>query len=89
MEVPRMIHIQIVGSGCVNCQRLAELCTEVVAENGIEAEIEKVTDASRFADLGIMMTPGLIIDGEVVSSGRMPVKTTILQWIMNAAARQG
>ena len=81
-----MIRIQVVGPGCANCQKLAALCAEVVAENAVEAEIEKVTDITRFADLGILLTPGLIIDGEVKSSGKMPLKATISHWIMDAAA---
>ena len=60
----------------------------MVAENAVEAEIEKVTDFRRFADLGVMLTPGLIIDGEVKSSGKMPVKATISHWVMDAAAKE-
>jgi small redox-active disulfide protein 2 len=83
-----MIHIQVVGPGCSNCRKLATLCAEVVAENAVEADIEKVTDFARFADLGILLTPGLIIDGEVKSTGKMPLKATISYWIMDAAAGQ-
>ncbi len=76
-----MIDIKVVGPGCANCQRLETLCKEVVAETGIEANIEKVTDVSKFADLGIMLTPGLVIDGEVKVSGKIPVKSTLAHWI--------
>jgi small redox-active disulfide protein 2 len=81
-----MIRIQVVGPGCANCRKLAALCEEVVSENGLEAEVEKVTDIARFVDLGIMITPGLIIDGAVKSSGKMPVKATLTRWIVDAAA---
>ncbi len=84
-----MIQIQVVGPGCANCEKLAALCREVVTENGLDAHVEKVTDVSKFIDLGIMITPGLIINGEVISSGKMPVKHTLLQWVMNAAAKEG
>ena len=83
-----MIRIQVVGPGCSNCRKLAALCAEVVAENAVEAEIEKVTDYNRFADLGILLTPGLLIDGEVKSSGKMPLKATISHWIMDAATER-
>ena len=81
-----MIDIKVVGPGCANCQKLESLCKEVVAENGIDAKIEKVTDVKQFADLGIMLTPGLIINGKVVASGKIPVKSTLAHWIQEAAS---
>lgn len=81
-----MINIQVVGAGCANCRKLEEICRQVVTENAVEAEVEKVTDISRFADLGIMVTPGLVIDGEVKASGKVPQKEQISRWVMNAAA---
>jgi len=76
-----MLNIKVVGSGCPNCQRLEALCREVVAEQNIEVEIEKVTDFNRFADLGIMMTPGLLLNNKVVSNGKIPTKSTLEHWI--------
>ncbi len=78
-----MLNIKVVGSGCVNCQKLEALCREVVAENQIEAEIEKVTDFNKFAELGIYMTPGLIINDKIVSSGKLPTKATLAHWLEN------
>jgi len=75
-----MFKIQVVGSGCPNCQKLEALCREVVSENQMDAEIEKVTDSNRFADLGVLMTPGLLINGKLVSMGKIPVKATIKNW---------
>jgi small redox-active disulfide protein 2 len=76
-----MLTIKVVGPGCMNCRKLAQLCEEVVAENNIEAEIEKVTDINRFAELGIMMTPGLILNDKVISSGKMPTRATLAEWL--------
>lgn len=81
-----MLNIKVVGGGCANCQKLEQLCREVIDENNVEAEIEKVTDINKFADLGIMMTPGLLINNKVVSSGKIPVKSTLEQWILNASS---
>jgi small redox-active disulfide protein 2 len=80
-----MVNIKVVGSGCANCQKLEQLCKEAVAESGIEATVEKVTDFKKFADLGIFMTPGLIINDQVKSSGKIPTKPTLLQWMVEAA----
>jgi small redox-active disulfide protein 2 len=79
-----MLNIKVVGSGCPNCKKLAALCQEVIEENNITAEIEKVTDVNKFAELGILMTPGLLLNDKVVSSGKIPLKATLANWIKNA-----
>lgn len=79
-----MINIKVVGGGCKNCQTLEALCREIIDENNIAAEIEKITDVNQFADYGIMMTPGLLLNNKVVSSGKIPVKSTLQHWILDA-----
>lgn len=83
-----MLNIKVVGSGCANCQKLEQLCREVVNENKIPAEIEKVTDVNTFTDLGIMMTPGLLLNNKVVSSGKLPTKWTLEHWIKEAVREE-
>lgn len=63
--------IKILGSGCANCVTLAENTKKALAESGIEAEIEKVTDFAEIAKYGVMSTPGLVIDEKVVSYGKV------------------
>jgi small redox-active disulfide protein 2 len=82
-----MVNIKVVGSGCPNCQKLASLCHEVISENNIDAQIEKVTEFQKFAELGILMTPGLLINGVVMSSGKIPSKSTLENWIKNAEVK--
>ena len=82
-----MLNIKVVGSGCANCNRLEALCHEVIDETKIEATIEKITDINRFADLGILLTPGLLINDKVYSSGRVPDKVSLSLW-MNEALSQ-
>ena len=82
-----MLQIKVVGSGCPTCQKLEAMCREVVAEKNIDAEIEKVTDMNTFADLGIFMTPGLILNDRVVSSGKLPLKSTLAHWIADAGGK--
>jgi len=79
-----MVNIKVVGSGCANCQKLEQLCKEAVTESGVDATVEKVTDFKKFAELGIFMTPGLIINDQVKSSGKIPTKSTLLQWVVEA-----
>ncbi|MCF7801278.1 MAG: thioredoxin family protein [Candidatus Marinimicrobia bacterium] len=76
-----MLHIQVVGPGCPNCQKLESLCREVVHEQGWKAQIEKVSDFNQIIDLGVFITPGLIVNNDVVSSGKIPTKATLKNWL--------
>ena len=78
--------IKVLGSGCANCQTLERLCREVVAENKIDATVEKVTDLKEIMGYGILSTPGLVVDGKVVSSGKLPTKSTLTHWLIDAMA---
>ena len=83
-----MLNIKVLGSGCANCKNLEKLCREAAAENNIDALIEKITDYKDIMSYGIMSTPGLVINGKVVSSGKLPVKSTLVHWLMNALAEE-
>lgn len=76
-----MIEIKVLGPGCANCIKLENLVKEVVAENNIEANIEKITDMEKFLDYGIMLTPGLIVNGKALVSGKLPTKATLEHWL--------
>lgn len=79
------MEIKILGTGCANCRRLENITREVVQEMGIEAEFEKVTNIKEIAKTGIMMTPGLVINGEVKSSGKVPSKEEVTKIISSMA----
>jgi len=64
--------IEILGSGCANCKRLEENVRKACKEAGVKADIEKVQDWKKIASYGVMMTPGLVIDGAVMVQGRVP-----------------
>jgi small redox-active disulfide protein 2 len=63
--------IKILGSGCAKCKKLAVAAEEAVKTSGIEASIEKVTEINEIMDYGVMMTPALVIDEKVVSTGKV------------------
>lgn len=66
------MNIKILGSGCNNCINLEKATRQAVADLGLDATFEKVTDYADIASYGIMRTPGLVVDEEVVLSGRVP-----------------
>jgi small redox-active disulfide protein 2 len=76
-----MLNIKVVGGGCANCNKLAALCEEVVSEQNLEANIDKVTDINTFADLGIFKTPGLLVNDAVLSQGKIPAKSSLEDWL--------
>lgn len=76
-----MMTIEVLGPGCTNCQRLEANAREAVAIAGVDAEIVKVTDYVQIAAYGVMSTPGLVIDGQVVSAGRLPAAKLIAEWL--------
>jgi small redox-active disulfide protein 2 len=66
-----MKKIQILGTGCAKCKKLTEHAEKAAQELGIDYEIEKVTDVMQIASLGVMMTPGLVINGVVKTTGKV------------------
>jgi len=73
--------IEILGTGCPKCKKLSELTQAIVQELGISAEIKKVTDINKIIDYGVMITPALVIDGEIKAVGKIPSKQEMTEWI--------
>lgn len=76
-----MLEIMIVGTGCKTCNKLEMMCTEIVKEQNIDAEVKKESDINKFAELGIFMTPGLLLNGELKHQGKLPTKSTLEHWL--------
>ncbi len=75
------MEIKILGPGCARCQQLEKLVREAVAEAGVAATVEKVSDIKAIADYGVFTTPGVVVDGKVKSVGKIPKKEEILGWL--------
>ncbi|HLP18584.1 MAG TPA: thioredoxin family protein [Bacteroidota bacterium] len=81
-----MLTIKVLGSGCTNCKNLEALCKEVVAENHLDAIVMKVTELKDIMSYGILSTPGLVVNEKVVHNGKLPTKSTLTHWLLEAAA---
>jgi small redox-active disulfide protein 2 len=73
--------VQILGTGCPKCKTLEQHAREAVAELGIEAEIEKVTDIEAIMAMGVMMTPALAIEGTVKSVGTVLTREQVISYL--------
>lgn len=67
-----MKDLKILGTGCPKCQKLTETAEAAAKEMGIEYQIEKVTEINQIMEFGVMVTPALVVDGEVKVSGKVP-----------------
>ena len=79
-----MLTIKVLGSGCANCKKLDALAHEAVEMTGLQAAFFKVTEYPEIMKYKIMSTPGLVINEKLVSSGRIPRKDEIVEFIRQA-----
>jgi small redox-active disulfide protein 2 len=76
-----MLNVKVLGSGCANCKKLEAAVRKVVAEQGLVAEVEKVTDFAEIMKWNILSTPGLVVNDKVVSTGRIPAESELRSWL--------
>jgi small redox-active disulfide protein 2 len=79
------MEIKILGIGCARCQELERRVRDTLAEMNIAADIEHVKGLKLFASTGVFMTPGLVIDGKVVSQGKVPSKDELKKLLASRA----
>lgn len=80
------MEIKVLGMGCPKCKEVVKRVDAALAELNIPADVEKVTDIKKIMAYGILATPGLVINGKVKCSGRIPKLEDIKTWIHEAAA---
>ena len=82
------MRIKILGPGCPRCHQVEQMTKEVVKELGIDVTIEHVTDINKIMEYPILTTPGLVLDEELVCSGRVPTKAEVTQYIMTSLNKE-
>lgn len=80
--------IKVLGPGCSKCHQLEQVVRDVVKELAIDASVEEVKDVKKIMAYSILMTPGLVINEEVVSSGKVPSKAEVTQMIINGLEKE-
>ena len=75
------MEIKVFGPGCAKCHKTEEIVREAVAESGIDATIQKVTDVVEIAKQGVFGTPAVVIDGDVKCVGKIPKKAEVMNWL--------
>ncbi|MFO7494224.1 MAG: thioredoxin family protein [Desulfobacterales bacterium] len=73
--------IKVLGPGCPKCQQTEKIVKEAVAEAGVAATVEKVTDLMKIAGYGVFGTPAVVVDGEVKCVGKIPTKDDVKAWL--------
>jgi small redox-active disulfide protein 2 len=82
-----MVKVKVLGTGCAKCNKLYGLVEQAIRDTGVAAEIAKVERIDEIASYGIVLTPGLVIDGEVKSAGKLPSAGRIAEWLRAAQGR--
>ena len=78
------MRIKILGIGCAKCHQLEQTARQVIKELAVDATIEEVKDMKKIMEYPILTTPGLVINEELVCSGRIPSKSEVTQFVINA-----
>lgn len=73
--------VKVLGSGCDKCRALEAAARSALEERGLPSEVEHITDFAKIAEYGVMQTPALVIDGKVVSAGKVLSKEEIMNWL--------
>lgn len=75
------MEIKVLGPGCPKCRQTEKVVQEALAESGVAADVEKVTDVMKIAGYGVFGTPAVVVDGEIKSVGKIPSKEDVKSWL--------
>lgn len=87
-EASDELEIRVLGPGCPNCERLEQEVYKILGELNLGADVEHIRDLKKIASYGFVATPGLVINGRLVSTGKVPTKTRIIKWLEEAKPKE-
>lgn len=73
--------IKVLGPGCPRCKQAQQVVLDALAEAGLAADVQKVTDIMEIAGYGVLGTPAVVVDGEVKCVGKIPTKADVMKWV--------
>ncbi len=76
-----MKKVQVLGTGCAKCKSTVELLNDVAESEGVSVDVQKGEDIAEIMSMGVMSTPGVVIDGTLVHSGSMPARAQVVEWL--------
>lgn len=76
-----MKKVQVLGTGCAKCQSTVQLVNDVAESEGVSVDVQKVEDIAEIMSMGVMSTPGVVVDGTLVHSGSMPSRSQVVEWL--------
>ena len=82
------MNVKILGPGCSRCHQLGQVVRDVVSELAIDASVEEVKDVKKIMSYSVVMTPGLVVNEELVCSGKVPSKAEVTQMIINGLEKE-
>ena len=79
-----MLNIKVLGPGCDNCKKVEALAKQALTNLGVEATIVKIVDRAEYPKYGLLYTPGLVINDQLVCGGRIPTEAEVISWLTAA-----
>lgn len=76
-----MKKVQVLGTGCAKCQSTVQLVNDVAESEEVSVDVQKVEDIAEIMSMGVMSTPGVVVDGTLVHSGSMPSRSQVVEWL--------
>lgn len=73
--------IEVLGTGCTTCNTAEAVVKEAAEKSGLDVEVVKVSDRLKIAKAGVLMTPGIVVDGRIMLTGKVPSVEQVLDWI--------
>lgn len=80
---------KVYGGGCLKCDKTIKRLNKVLQEEGSQAEVQHINDLDKIASQGVLLTPAVYLDDELIHQGRVPRESEIREWLKKGALKKG